>query len=171
MGLLFGCCGQSHWAVFPDSQPAAVLLVPPLGMFHLCFGNGPSLVEAVEEGAPTQPVLCPISAVLLCTQLALPNLYLLQTGLWDPLLYPCKAGSKWGRSCLVRSVHHHQLLWREQEELDLHLRVVFILVEARAAPQPSCCAGAPLSPGRCLWPGCSSHQPGLPLSSLVVQEN
>lgn len=43
MGLLFGCCGQSHWAVFPDSQPASCST--------FCFGSVPSLVE----GALTQP--------------------------------------------------------------------------------------------------------------------
>lgn len=39
------------------------------------------------------------------------------------------------------------------KELELHPRVILILLEARAAPQHSCCAGAPLSPARWLWPG------------------
>lgn len=57
MGLLFACCGQSPWAVFPDSQPASVLS----SLSHLCFEHVPSTVEAVEEGALTQPMLCPVS--------------------------------------------------------------------------------------------------------------
>lgn len=91
-----------------------------------------------------------------------PKLYLLQTDPWDLLLYtesPLQSkeqmGARW-----VRSVHHHRLLWREQEGAG---------AAAQRGLHPLDAVQGPLQPCEvALAREQQAISPGLSLSSLVV---
>lgn len=104
-----------------------------------------------------EPSPSPCCALCLCSapELALPNCicYKLVLGTSPVHGVPVaeqgangNAPDRWGVSITT------SCCGGSSKELELHPRVILILLEARAAPQHSCCAGTPLSPARWLWP-------------------
>lgn len=145
MGLLFGCCGQSHWAVFPDSQPASVL-VPPLflGVSH------PWWRLWRREPSPS-----PCCALSLCSAPMHPSLLsqiiFATSGLWDLLLYTLQSKEQTGMLLALgecpsppAAVEGAGRSWGCTPDLSSSFWVL---------------CRAPLSPVRWLWPGCSRPSP------------